>query len=82
MSVDCDAVGWRAIEDEVQRLCQRSFTDLLEPCASMRCSHGSEGGGAQQCVPPTRPMCAAVLICRGGPVTQSLRVFRSSRRAV
>src|SRR5665647_666107 len=28
-----DAVGWRAAEDDVRRLCQRIFTDLLEPDA-------------------------------------------------
>jgi hypothetical protein len=30
---------------------------LLEPCASTRRTHGSQGGGAQQCVPPTRLRC-------------------------
>jgi hypothetical protein len=27
---------------------------LLEPCAVTSRSHGSQGGGAQQCAPPTR----------------------------
>jgi RNA-directed DNA polymerase len=31
--IDWDAVGWRAVEDDVRRLRHRIFTGLLEPVA-------------------------------------------------
>ena len=39
---------------------------LLEPDAGKARPSGSEGGGTQQCVPPTRLLVAGVTTCRGG----------------
>src|SRR5262245_28760591 len=67
-----DRIDQRACEQRVRQSRGRIFTaaqehsnpnrpwGLLEPCAVTSRSHGSEGGGAQQCVPPTR---------RGRPLT-------------
>jgi hypothetical protein len=66
---DWHAIDWRRVEDDVRRLRQRIFTaskagfcpptslrGLLEPGARKRARPGSEGGPAQQCVGPTRPL--------------------------
>jgi hypothetical protein len=65
-AVDWDWVDWRSAEGEVRRLRQRIFkaaqehsgparpSGLLEPCAAMSGTHGSEGGPAGQPAGPTR----------------------------
>jgi hypothetical protein len=41
--IDWDAIDWRHQTDQLQRLRQRIFKGLLEPCAATSGKHGSEG---------------------------------------